>query len=595
MKKLYRIISLSLAVSAITGCSDLKFGNALLDQQPEKQGADIKDMFSSQTTSETVLAKVYSCLPYGLFLNNQGTSRNKLGNTVLENITDLSQSFVESNSNGARNLYYNGALSANVGSAVQGSEAYRWGDEVDWTAIRYGWTYITHINEVPDMTEDEKNERAAEAKTVIAASYIDMLRNVGGVCWIDHEIDISETMQFPRLTFEESVNKIVALLDEAIPHLPWKWDESNDGRMNKAGAIGLKLRLLLFAASPTFNSDQPYHPAADTYTCYGNYEKARWEAAKAAGEAFYTEWKANGEYGLTQPVDKNSMQDKREAYRSAYYDRGGTEVLVSSRMGYGEDIHSLYLSQRFYSAPTLNYVDMFPWSDGEDFPSDFDWENCSDRDPFWKEEGGVKVEARDPRLYETVAVPGDTYYDGTQAPIYTNHPSYVTGSGFLFMKFVLQNSSQRANRPVQWPILRLSEVMLSYAEALNEVNDGPTAQAYDIIDEIRDRAGLSPINRTMSKDEFKEAVLRERALELGMEEVRWYDLVRHGRKADFTKTLYGLSSRGDKATAPTSFTYKKIELSKRSWCDNWDTKWYLSPIPVTELNKNYGMTQNPGW
>ena len=99
----------------------------------------------------------------------------------------------------------------------------------------------------------------------------------------------------------------------------------------------------------------------------------------------------------------------------------------------------------------------------------------------------------------------------------------------------------------------------------------------------------------MSKEDFRETVLRERALELRFEEVRWFDLVRWGRAQDFRKKLYGLESKGDRQTNPKSFTFSMIELNTRAWGNNWDTKWYLSPVPKTEIDMGYGMTQNPGW
>lgn len=92
---------------------------------------------------------------------------------------------------------------------------------------------------------------------IIALSYAEMFRYVGGVCWIDHSIEPNETMEFPRLTFAETADKVVGLLNEAIPYLKWKQDEIEDGRMTKAGAMGLKLRILLFApvllSTPTPN------------------------------------------------------------------------------------------------------------------------------------------------------------------------------------------------------------------------------------------------------------------------------------------------------------------------------------------------------
>lgn len=589
MKDIYRIFASMLAVCLLTACSEMKFGDKLLDRQPESKGADLDEMFSSRISAETVLTKAYTFLPYGIFTDYGGT-RNKLGVAVMENITDLCQSCLDSSTEGPHNLYYTGALSSNISSTLRGSEAYRYGSEVDWSAIRYAWMYIENVHKVPDMSQSEKDERIAEAKMIIAISYTDMLRNVGGVCWIDHAIDVNENMHFPRLTFAQTVEKIENLLNEAIPVLKWKWDSRNDGRMTKAGAMALKLRLLTFAASPTFNSDKIWHPQADEYTCYGNYEKARWEKAKKAGDDFMLEWEKNGEYGLTQSSD-GSFNAKRKAYQSAYYDRGGTEVLISTRMGYNESVHNLYFQERHFYGPTLNYVNMFPWADGTAFPDDFDWTN-PEKQPFFEEDG---TPTRDPRLYENVVVPGDYYYDGNIAPVYSNHPNPQEGTGFLMMKFILQSKEDRANRPTQWPYLRLPEVLLSYAEAINEVNQGPDATAYRMINDVRARVGLGSLPEKLGHGEFLEALIKERALELGFEEVRWYDLIRRGREEDFRKILYGLKTVADSPLNPKSFTFETKKLEERFWVKNWDTKWYLSPIPVTETNKKYGMTQNPGW
>ncbi len=116
-----------------------------------------------------------------------------------------------------------------------------------------------------------------------------------------------------------------------------------------------------------------------------------------------------------------------------------------------------------------------------------------------------------------------------------------------------------------------------------------------MVNEVRQRVGLSELPTKMNHDQFLEAVLRERALELGFEEVRWFDLVRRNRQNDFKKKLYGLRSRGNDLNHPTEFTFEKVELEDHYWATNWDTKWYLAPIPQDEINKNYGMTQNPGW
>lgn len=587
MHFVYKIIACITACLITMSCSEISFGDDFLGKQPESSGATTEEMFSSKANSEMILTRAYMGLPYGLPTG----SDFKLGGNILESITDLNYSFRDNISDGPVKLYYNGALSA---TNVPRNSAYRFGSKSDWTTIRYAWLYIENIDKVPDISESEKNQRVAEAKMLIALSYFEMFRYVGGVTWLDHYIDVNEPMEFPRLTFAETVNNITALLDEAIPYLKWKHDELNDGRMSKAGAMALKFKLLHWAASPTFNSNAKWHPEADEYTSYGNYSLDRWKAAEQAGKEFFNEIDKSQGYQLIQPA-QNTHDARREAYRKAYYDRGGTEVLISTRKGNAEGVHGDFINQRYYSGPTLNYVDMFPWEDGSEFPKDFNWTSPS-RAPFfiYSESEGM-IPTRDPRLYENVACPGDIYHNGTSAPVYINHPAYKTGSGFLVMKYILQESSDRANRYVHWSHTRLPEIMLGYAEVINEVYGNPNELAYSLVNEVRARVGLSEIPSGLNKGQFLEVILKERALELGFEEVRWFDLVRRDRQSDFTKQLYGLRTRGNDLNHPTAFTFEKIELPTNYWSSNWSTKWYLSPIPQEEINKQYGMTQNPGW
>ena len=574
-------------------CYDLRFGDAFLGEHPESSGATLDTMFSSTANADKVLTKAYSYLPYGLPTGkDNGHAYDKLGLNILESISDLNYSRRNNPSDGPVNLYYNGTYGSNIGSDYRGTEAYRFGEENEYSAIRYAWIYIENADRIPDISSVDRQRKVAEAKMVIAIAYSELLRYMGGVPLLKHAVDPNEEMYFPRATFAETVDYIVQLLDEAAPYLNWKNDGTDNGRMTSAGALGLKLRILLWAASPTFNSDTPWHPEADEYTCYGNYDVERWKRAMDAGEAFFTELDANGRYQLTQ-ASEATHKGYRAAFRSAYYDRGGTEVLISTRRGYNSDILDNFLTEAKYSGPTLNYVNMFSWDDGTDFPEDFDWENPS-RQPFYDADGNP---TREPRLYETCAVPGDTWRDGSVAPVYTNHPSYTVGTGFFQMKFILNQDSDREGKPVQWPYLRLPEVMLSYAEAINEYNGGPDATAYEQINAVRNRVGLPDLQAGLDQTEFREALIRERALELGYEEVRWFDLVRWGRSEDFTKRLYGLqvTGVGGTTTNPVSYTFIRTELATRNWATYWDTKWYLAAFPQTEVDKDYGIVQNPGW
>lgn len=594
--KYARLISGVAGLAVLTvSCSDLRFGDAGLSEAPESSGATIDSLFSSVQDADKVLVTAYSYLPYCLPVN----SDTKLGDNVLESITDLQQSVRNHVSDGPRNLYYNGALSSNLSSQDAGNEAYRFGSENDYKVIRYGWIFVENAHKIPDITDKERARKVAEAKMCIAIAYSNMMRYVGGVPLLDHSVQTNEEMKFPRNTFAETVDFIVKLLDEAAPDLPWNTEPLDDGRMTRAGALGLKLRVLCFAASDTFNSDTPYHPDATVYQCYGNYDNQRWVRAKEAAMEFMEELAANGYYDLVQP-EEPTHEARRLAYRKGYYDRGTCETLISIRKGYDVSTHDRFTSYdaRIFACPTLNWANMYPWEDGSDFPEDFDWEN-PERQPFFTPDGtGVPpgTPTRDPRLYENIAVPGDIYADGTVAPLHTNHPNYrPDGSGFRGMKFVLQDTNDRNNRPVQWSYLRLPEVLLSAAEAYNEADGAPSSEAYGFVNRVRARVGLGPLPEGMDKITFRKALLKERALEFGYEEVRWFDLIRWGMEEDFTKTLFGLHSIGNTQYNPTAFTFEPFELPKRAWALTWDTKWYLAPIPKTEVDKGYGMTQNPGW
>lgn len=121
-------------------------------------------------------------------------------------------------------------------------------------------------------------------------------------------------------------------------------------------------------------------------------------------------------------------------------------------------------------------------------------------------------------------------------------------------------------------VLRYAELLLIYAEALNELN-GPTADAYQYIDQVRQRAGISlltDIAPNLTKDQFRDSIFQERRRELVYEQQRWYDLSRRG--ADYlVKTLHAAGKT------------------------NAEPKHVHHPIPLRELELNPKLKQNPDW
>lgn len=110
-----------------------------------------------------------------------------------------------------------------------------------------------------------------------------------------------------------------------------------------------------------------------------------------------------------------------------------------------------------------------------------------------------------------------------------------------------------------------------YAEAQNEVNQGPDGSAYDALNSVRTRAGLDPVDG-LGYRAFKEAVWLERRLEFPFENIRWFDLVRTGRLMDAVK-------------AENSFNRNALIKPFH----------VLLPIPQSDIDNNPLLEQNPGY
>ncbi|MFO7852746.1 MAG: RagB/SusD family nutrient uptake outer membrane protein [Bacteroidota bacterium] len=588
MKLIKNIFLIAILGALLSSCEELKFGNDFLEKEPSVDVTK-NTIFSSLELAERYLWQGYRTLPYGLNLN-WSAKGNKIGMDILESLTDLNHSFLSWG--GVNQRYYSGQYSAAVENNASNTK-YHYIQEQSWDGIRIGWNFIESSDLIPDVSPNYLDRLKAEAKMVIAVHYCDMYRHFGGLPWVNHAYIPTEDTDLPRLSSRATLDSIVALIDEAIPHLPWVIEDlSNwDGRFTQAAAMGLKARILLFGASPLFNDSEPYlagEASTQNMTWHGGYDAELWSQAATAAKELLDKIDALGGYGLV------NTGNYRQDFQDAYYQRGTGETLISTRVRFkspGKWSHEYYFYQSAgnygIGSPTKEYVDMFDMADGT--PIDDPGSGWDPNDPWAN---------RDPRLYETVLVNGDQF-QGRTAELWIGgreriNPTGTKGkSGFLLRKHLLdQNWSTSFGSIVHWPYLRLSEIYLSYAEALNEANGGPTAEAYSAVNKVRNRVGLNDLPAGMSQEEFREALLKERACELGYEEVRWFDLIRWKRADIFQQKLHGVDTYKN---ADGSFTYETVELPARYWQDNWSPKWYLSAFPPDEVNKGYGLVQNPGW
>lgn len=613
MKTLKNYIIMTGISLSLIACEDFALGDKFL-QKPPSADITIDTIFSNAEYARRVLWNSYDNLPFGLPITGRRTVMNK---GTIEGLTDLANTFV--NDSGERQVYYPGKYNADIENGSISTERvtkYRFSEFGAWTGIRHAWLFCENADRVPDMNETEKKRLKAEAKILVAIFYSDMFRHYGGLPLLDHAMDIDEANLPVRATVEETVNFIVKLLDEAIAceELPWTLPEDDrtnwNGRLTKASAMGLKARVLLFAASPLFNSSEPFlqGEAADKrLTWWGDYQESRWQDAANAAEDFFKKIDENGYYRLVQREDTEEGT-YRQAFQDAYYERGTTEILISSHRNYYLMTAEPLFMQSFRwggFCPTKEYFDMFPMADG----TDFDWNNPThSKNPFIN---------RDPRLAETILMDGESY-GSEKVETFIEDPNDPTNypkgkhignapfdassmpNGFAMFKFALNRGAMYNNHKCQWPILRLAEIYLSYAEALNELGrtntpDSRGMTAYDYINAVRARVGLPELTPGLNKEQFREAVLRERACEFGWEEVRFFDLIRWKREDIFSKHLHGLKIYRNRTTK--EYRFEEYQLEERAWQKpgGFTPAYYLSAFPSDEVNKGYGLVQNPGW
>ena len=622
-----------------SSCVDqVKFGDSFLEKAP---GVAVTQdtIFGKATYARAFLWDTYSKLYYGLPVY-WNTVEGKMNTGIFEMMSDCWHSHTDWN--GINRKYYSGSYKA---GDEDSSDDTRFGytKENCWEAIRAALLFVENVERVPDMDDAEKKRLAAEAKVIVASRYFDLFRHFGGLPLIKETYDVQPSYELPRATVEETVKYMVDLLDEAAatPQLPWDLgtDDTNwQGRFTKASAMGLKCKILLFAASPLFNDNVPYctEPPQDAVinhqVWYGAYKPELWDQCWQACVDFFTELQSKGYYELTQATEATA-QGYRNAYNKAYFTReNNKELLISTHISRFGKFNSWDEWQYIFVkgdngtvytgglTPTLEFMEMFPISNGEPFRLN------AATNPFYTD-NDYNRPTRDPRLYETMLVNGTQFGDhaaelwiGGRDNI--NDTEKETGkyaTGFGCYKFYKEGVNSLKDKYLQWPYLRLAEMYLIYAEALLKSKNDLTG-AIEQVNKVRARVGLGDLaacnpdkNLTTDADALLEEILRERACELGLEDVRLFDMTRYKREDLFRKQLHGLKiyrndgggntpwsgTTGNSSAypKPTQFTYEAFPLvnPSRAWWSNFSPKWYLSAFPPSEVNRKYGLTQNPGW
>ena len=508
-----------------------------------------------------------------------------------------------------------------------------------------------------DLPELEKRQWIAEVKFLKAFYHFQLMKLYGAVPIIRENLpvdtDIEET-RVAREPFDSAVDYLVEILDEAIVDLaPEIASLSTDaGRVTKPVAATLKAEILVTAASPLYNGNPdlsflqnidgtPLYSAdfdANKWTLAAEAGRQALDLALAAGHAFYNVT----EYPNISDETKIVLNRKQCAV-----ERWNSEILFAgdSYSTFNAQIVTPYFSQAMqqwapfnvFVSPTFATTNFFYSENGvpinEDinypFEERFDVVPVPESEEFYALPNYQTMQIhlqREPRYYSNLAFDGSRWFgNGRYNDINEGAPadqtSYVfrmkegeeqgkngnlrfSPTGIYCRKLVhpesvYNNANSNSTEAGTFPIYRLADVYLLYAEALNESLDAPNQEVYNAIDAVRSEAGLQGVveswanfsrfpNKVTTKEGMRDIIRHERTAELAFEGKRYYDIRRWKTAPEHMNIpIQGFNVSSD-LTAPFN---QIITIEPQQFF----TRDYFFPISTQNLRVNRNLVQNPLW
>jgi hypothetical protein len=538
--------------------------------------------------------------------------------------------------------------------ASEGSNYSLNGGRPVFTGIRDCNIFLENIHKVIDLDQEEKEKWIAEVKTLKAFFHFWLLNLYGPVPIIDKNLEIStpteETMYY-REPVDSVVNYIVGLIDSASQNLPLTIEDValEMGRINRPIALAIKAKVLAYAASPLYNGNPLFTGFKDkrgVNLFSQTYDPDKWrKAADALKEAIDVCHEAGHTlFDFNTLPESNSIKDSTVLamqVRGAATERWNPEmvwgdahdpVTVLQRFGIHAFVHWNTNNAYTYMswAPTLGTVKQFYTSNGVPIEEDKNWtgvnpyelKTAGTPDKYFIESGYTTINLhlnREPRFYGSMFVDGGKYYGNgvtSDASMYTSNMKYTAGgvawfklrhssTGYLVKKMVHRlsslsmTSSSSSIYRYAFPVIRLADLYLLYAEALNEIKPTPDQEVYTYIDLVRNRTGLQGVvdswknysvvpDKPATQDGMRKIIQQERLIELAFEGQRYWDLRRWMLLKEYmNKPIQGWNIFGKDAA--DFYQLQTIYNPK------FEDKDYLWPIRQGNLLKNKNLVQNPGW
>lgn len=514
-----------------------------------------------------------------------------------------------------------------------------------YRGIRYAFYLLDNVYKVPAISPENATRYAGEAWYLIGYYHQLLLEYYGPIILVKRYIpnDAPDSEIFvPRSPYDECVKYIAKCYDKAAELLPETVIDTELGLPTRMSALSYKARLLLYAASPLVNGNSDYvgfdnHDGTPLMNT--TYDPEKWKKAmEAAAEAISVAEKFNSELGRQNfmlytsadsslPNDERGRRNYRDAFTKEHWnglefieakgDRGGCQTL-QQLMGPRPIANNMSLGWKTTSVPTMEAVEMYytknglPWEDDPE---------TKDIDPYAynAEAGTVNLHLyKEPRFYASVGYDRGTYeIDGKEITLYLRggelHGStlketdeYQSCTGYLCQKWIPKASTYSIPSNsfsfyyYAYPYLRLPELYLSYAEADFEYNGSLSTQSLEYINLVRKRCGLPTFQASWALaggiptgQKLRKVLHQERSIEFLFEGRRFHDL-RRWKEAPEVMNKQPRSWNRDGKTAEEF--YQVIEANQGGRVRIFESpKSYWMAVPMSEINKNPNLVQNPGY
>lgn len=531
-----------------------------------------------------------------------------------------------------------------------------------YEGIRVCNIFLQNIDNVPDLTPNEIKDWIAQVKILKAYYHYYLIRLYGPIVIVDENLEpyssVEEVRQ-ERQSIDSCFNYVIGLIDEVLDEddLAVERGTSYLGQIDQQIARAIKAEVLLTRASPLFNGNSEFYsnfkgkkgellfPIKDDPEKWKDALDAIKEAidfAESNGKKLY-QYKGQPKFWDVENFETSEIIQYCYNERFSIVDPWNDEIIwgYSGLDFTGEGGFAHATNMRSVAEPTTpgyawqwlgadyRMAEMFYSKNGvpieEDRTYDYDNRLQLTTIPFdnyhkgYMQQGETTIKLhldREPRFYAWLAVDRCIWrthdiandvkmrYNEFPGGRGSQHTTDFYWTGIAVKKLVHPESGTGDwPRVVKYPypIIRLSDLYLMYAEAYNEYY-GPHQEVYDALNKIRTRGGLKPVEdvwsngeivknvgKHLTKEGLRDIIHKERSIELCFEGKRYFDVLRW-KEANkyFTSPVKGWNTTG---VDPEQF-YILLTLQTRVWQTPRD---YLMPIPLWDLDRNPNLVQNPGW